>query len=60
MQFSLIGLGTAASVITAYKIARQFAQGEWTSRSLIPHFAVLVLFGLVNVYLFTLPMTHRV
>jgi len=60
MQWVLIGLGTAASVFTAYKIAQRSSNGVYSWRALIPHFAVLVLFGLVNIYLFTLPMSHRV
>lgn len=59
LQFAVVGLGIAGSLFTAYQIARRAAPGAWKP-AVLPHAAVIVLFGLLNVFLFTLPMVHRV
>lgn len=64
LQFGTIGIGIAGSIFTAYQIARRAPHGSagltgWT-RGFLPHLAALVVFGTVNLYLFTLPMGHRV
>lgn len=60
LQFGVLGLGVAGSIFTAYKITqRSVGQGR-TVRAFLPQLVVLVIFALVNVYLFTLPMAHRV
>lgn len=59
LQFVVIGLGIAGSLFTAYQIARRAAPGTWRC-AFAPHALVIVVFGLVNLYLFTLPMLHRV
>ncbi len=60
LQFSLLGLGALASVYTAYRIARANWKENQATSSFIP-FAILILllFG-INIYLFLLPMAHRV
>jgi hypothetical protein len=60
LQFAVVGLGLAGSVYTATRIARRPGSTTPPLRTLIPHVVVLVLFGIVNLYLFTLPMVHRV
>ena len=60
LQFGVLGLGVAGSIFTAYKIAQRSAGQRGTLLALLPQLIVLVIFGLVNVYLFTLPMAHRV
>jgi polyferredoxin len=62
LQFAIVGLGILGSLYTARAIAARGPAGPGGSRlrALAPHLAVLVLFGLVNLYLFTLPMVHRV
>ncbi|WP_022802517.1 4Fe-4S binding protein [Deinococcus ficus] len=59
LQFLVVGLGIVGSLFTAYQIARRAAPGTW-KRAVLPHAVVIVLFGLLNIYLFTLPMVHRV
>ncbi len=59
LQFTILALGIGGSFFTAYKIAqhtdgKQTATGGW-----MPHVAVLALFGIVNLFMFTLPMGHR-
>ncbi len=60
LQFGLVGLGIAGSLFAAYKISQRSAAGAGPARGLWPYLVVIALFGLVNVYLFTLPMAHRV
>jgi ferredoxin len=64
LQFATVGLGIAGSIFTAYQIARRAPQvkignASWF-RGFAPHLATLAMFGAVNLYLFTLPMGHRV
>jgi ferredoxin len=60
LQFGLLGLGIAGSLFAAYKISQRSAAGTGRARGLWPYVVVIALFGLVNLYLFTLPMAHRV
>ena len=60
LQFAVLALGIGGSFFTAYKIAQRRHGEAPTLRALVPQLVVLVIFGLVNVYLFTLPMAHRV
>jgi polyferredoxin len=60
LQFAIVGLGTAGAIYTATRIARRPGSTGRSLPALIPHLIVLILFGLVNFYLFTLPMLHRV
>jgi len=60
LQFVLIGLGLAASLYTAYKIARNNSdEGRKGFASFAPYAALLVILSAVNIYLFTLPMSMR-
>lgn len=59
LQFGVLALGIGGSIFTACKVA-QGSPGQTTPlRAFVPQLAVLILFGLVNIYLFTLPMAHR-
>lgn len=60
LQFILVGLGIAGSVFTGYKIASHTRAVKTSLKAFWPHLLVILLFGLVNLYLFTLPMSHRV
>jgi polyferredoxin len=60
LQYGLIVLGTAASLYTAYRIARATYSSQTSVRTLIPYAALLLLLGIVNIGLFVLPMSHRV
>ncbi len=61
MQYALIALGTAGSIYTAYKIA---ARNEVDLRRawsrMVPYAVALLFFAALNIWLFTLPMSHRV
>ncbi|MFZ5826394.1 MAG: 4Fe-4S binding protein [Bacillota bacterium] len=58
LQFATLALGIGGSIFTAYKIARR-NKGE-SLAAFWPHLALIVIFGLVNLWLFTMPMSHRV
>lgn len=60
LQFVTLAIGIGGSIFTAYKIAQRSAASEKSLKAFWPHMVVLILFGLINVYLFTLPMSHRV
>lgn len=60
LQFTILGLGIAGSMFTAYKIATHDKRDASSLKAFWPHLVVLALFGVINVYLFTLPMMHRV
>jgi len=60
LQFATLALGIGGSIFTAYKIAGRGKNDGTGLKAFWPHLLVLVLFGLINVYLFTLPMSHRV
>jgi hypothetical protein len=59
LQFGLIGLGAAGSILTAWKITQRAGQSTGRLREALPHLTVLFAFAALNVYLFTMPMSHR-
>jgi hypothetical protein len=58
LQFALVGLGTLISLYTAYRISRSNNSNKAIS-SLIPVAVLILVLTIVNLYLFTLPMAHR-
>jgi len=54
LQYLLIVLGVAGSAYTAYKIAK-----PKEGKGLFPHVALIVILGVINVILFSLPMAMR-
>jgi ferredoxin len=59
LQFGLVGLGAAGSILTAWKITQRAGQSTGRLREALPHLTVLFAFAALNVYLFTMPMSHR-
>jgi ferredoxin len=61
LQYSLLVLGTWASVYVAQRIARGRHGDTARARTVArPYVAMVLLFAAVNAVLFALPMTHRV
>jgi hypothetical protein len=60
LQFLVVALGVAGSAYAAWQIAERQEGNVSALRASAPHLVAIVLFGLVNLYLFTLPMMHRV
>lgn len=56
LQFLLIGLGLIGSVFTAYKINRSNSSN---TGSFAPYAILIIVLAVVNIYLFTLPMSMR-
>jgi len=60
LQFALLALGFAGSVYTAKRIAyRRYRTAARRRATLTPYVAIIALLGAVNVWLFLLPMAHR-
>jgi polyferredoxin len=60
LQFSLLALGIAASLYTAWRIARRrYRAGRRRQATFLPYAVLVALLGALNVYLFLLPMAHR-
>ncbi|MDP1876361.1 MAG: 4Fe-4S binding protein [Actinomycetota bacterium] len=61
LQFSLLALGVAASLYAVYRIARRRYPSPASHWPVATPFIVLVIgLGLLNTWMFTLPMMHRV
>lgn len=59
LQFIILALGIGGSMFTAIRVSqRNTGKASW--QAALPHLLVLAVFGLINVYLFTLPIVHRV
>ncbi|WP_245701252.1 hypothetical protein [Sanguibacter gelidistatuariae] len=60
LQFALLGLGVAGSSYTARRIAhRRYRTSARRRATLIPYAAIIALLGAMNVWMFLLPMAHR-
>ena len=60
LQFALIALGTFGSIYAAYRISKNNFEAEGKTISSFMPFAVLsLILGLINIYLFILPMAMR-
>jgi hypothetical protein len=59
LQYMLIVLGVFGSLYTAYRIARsQYGAGR-TWAAFLPYAGLIAILGVMNVYLFILPMAMR-
>ena len=59
LQFGLIGLGFLGSLYTAYRIAKANYAPEKLWGTFAPYAVLMVILGIINVYLFVLPMAMR-
>lgn len=59
LQYALIALGVAGSLFTVYRISKSNYTGGKTWATVIPYAVLLILFGIVNIALFSLPMMMR-
>lgn len=60
LQFALLALGVAASLYAASRITRRrYQTAERRRTTFAPMAALVLLLGAVNVWLFLLPMAHR-
>lgn len=60
LQFALLALGVAGSLYTARRIThRRYRTGARRRATLVPYAAIIILLGAINVWMFLLPMAHR-
>ncbi|RSD25164.1 4Fe-4S binding protein [Mesobacillus subterraneus] len=55
LQYAIIILGFFGSSYTAYKLG-----SKAKFKAMVPYYALMVLLAVINIYLFSLPMNHRV
>ncbi|MGG5253434.1 4Fe-4S binding protein [Neobacillus sp. SM06] len=55
LQYAIILFGTVGSVYTAYRIGN-----KGSFKALVPYYTLMILLAAANIYLFSLPMMHRV
>lgn len=55
LQYVLIVLGMLGSMYTVYRLAKRASV-----KKLLPYYSLMVLLAVINIYLFSLPMMHRV
>lgn len=59
LQYALVALGVLGSLYTAYRIAKSNYGAGKTWPAFAPYAALVAVLGLINVYLFILPMAMR-
>ena len=59
LQYLVVALGTAASLYTAYRIAQAHTGTRPWTRTVVPFAAVIIMFAVINIGLFAMPMAHR-
>jgi hypothetical protein len=60
LQYILIFLGTFGSIYVAYRLAKShYGEQAHTLKILLPYIALIVLFSLINIVLFLMPMSMR-
>jgi hypothetical protein len=59
LQFGLIALGFIGSLYIVYHLAKSNHTGNVVWKTFAPYAVLMVFLGVLNVYLFMLPMAHR-
>jgi hypothetical protein len=59
LQFGLIAVGLIGSLYTAYRITKSNHASGNLWKTFVPYAALIVVLGIVNFYLFVLPMAMR-
>jgi hypothetical protein len=59
LQFGLIALGLVGSLYTVYRIAKTNHSGRNLWGTFVPYAALIIVLGVINFYLFVLPMAMR-
>ena len=59
LQFGLLGLGFLGSLYIVYRTANSNYQGNVVWETFLPYAVLMGCLGLLNVVLFTLPMSMR-
>jgi hypothetical protein len=59
LQYLIVAAGTAASLYTAKRIADVHTGTRHWARTITPFAAVIIMFAVINIGLFAMPMAHR-
>lgn len=59
LQYALLALGTLASIYAAFRIAKANYKGQEVMGTVVPYAILTLALVVFNVYLFLLPMAHR-
>lgn len=60
LQYILIGFGSIGSIYTAYRLTKSNPDAKNnTMRTFIPFAILMIVFGIINIYLFSRPMAMR-
>lgn len=59
LQYTLLALGTLASIYAAYRIAKANYKAGQVTGSFIPYAVLVLILVAINIYLFMLPMAMR-
>jgi ferredoxin len=55
LQYAVIVLGLIGSIYTVYRIGKKSS-----FKTLVPYYSLMILLAAINIFLFVLPMAHRV
>ncbi|HJV16971.1 MAG TPA: 4Fe-4S binding protein [Bacillales bacterium] len=55
LQYIIIAIGMVGSIYTAYRIGN-----KGSFKALMPYYSLMIFLAIINIYLFSLPMMHRV
>jgi ferredoxin len=55
LQYIIIAIGMLGSIYTAYRIGN-----KGSLKALMPYYSLMIVLAVINIYLFSLPMMHRV
>lgn len=59
IQYTIIALGTIASLYTARRIAKAHTGSRPWIATVAPFAAIIIMFAIINIGLFAMPMAHR-
>jgi len=59
LQYALLTLGALASIYATYRIAKANYKGQAVMSTVLPYSVLTLVFVAFNIYLFLLPMAHR-
>jgi hypothetical protein len=59
LQYVIVALGTVASLYTAKRIAKAHTGARPWTATIAPFAAIIIMFAVINIGLFAMPMAHR-
>lgn len=59
LQYGLLAVGTVGSIYTAYRIAKANYAADHVKKITLPIVILIIVLIIINAYVFTMPMMHR-